>query len=78
MYAENTWFQVAINTGTPGADVYIEMPAAMVESDTYNIQSADSITNRAFSLKGLGGRCDSDTTLPPCIISDYSGNLPSA
>ena len=77
MYAENTWFQVAINTGTPGTDVFIEMPAAVVESDTYNIQSADSITNRSFSLKGLGGRCDGNEVLPPCIISDYDGLLPT-
>lgn len=73
--AENTWFQVGINYGSGTA--YIEVPAALISSDTYNIQGADSITNRAFSIKGLGGRCDGSTTLPPCIISDYAGALPT-
>lgn len=71
MYAENTWFRVSINNGSN--DVYIEVPAVVVESDDYGISGADSVTNRSFSVKGLGGRCSSTTTLPPCVISDSSG-----
>lgn len=73
-YAENTWFQIAI-AKPGGGEVFIEIPAAVIESDEYSITGADAITNRAFSLKGLGGRCDGTTTLPPCIISDYAGAL---
>jgi hypothetical protein len=54
------------------------VPAAVIESDDYSITGADNITNRSFSIKGLGGRCDNSTTLPPCIISDYTGALPAA
>jgi hypothetical protein len=75
--AENTWFQVAINYGTENVNTYIELPAVVIESDDYSIQGAENITNRAFALKGMGGRCSSiTTTLPPCIISDYAGTLP--
>ena len=76
-YAQNTWFQVAI-TKPGGGVVYIEIPAVVIESDDYSITGMDNITNRAFSLKGLGGRCSSitpATTLPPCIISSYAGAL---
>lgn len=82
-YAENTWFQIGIQkpVATPGT-VYIEVPAAVIESDDYSITGADSVTNRSFSIKGLGGRCGtagaSTTTLPPCIISDFDGLLPSS
>ena len=78
-YAENTWFQIQIAkpSSSPGS-VYIEVPAAVIESDDYSITGADNVTNRAFTIKGLGGRCSSSTTLPPCIISDYTGALPAA
>jgi len=75
-YAENTWFQIEITTPAAGK-VYIEVPAAVIEGDAYDITGAANVTNRAFTIKGLGGRCDGATTLPPCIISDYSGNLPT-
>jgi len=71
MYAENTWFQVAINDGTN--DCFFELPAVVVESDDYGIAGQDSVTNRSFSVKGLGGRCDSAVTLPPFIMSDNTG-----
>jgi hypothetical protein len=71
LYAENTWFRVTIGTG--GANVYIELPAVVVESDAYDIAGQDAVTNRSFSVKGLGGRCNSSVTLPPCIMSDSSG-----
>jgi hypothetical protein len=74
--AENTWFRVEIGYGTGSA--YIEIPAAVIESDKYDITGAEVITNRAFTLKGLGGRCSTTTTLPPCIISDYAGALPAS
>ena len=83
-YAENTWLQIQIANptaatgGGPGDYVYIEVPAAVIESDDYSITGADNITNRAFTIKGLGGRCDGTTTLPPCIISDHAGALPAA
>lgn len=76
-YAENTWFQIQI-AKLGGGYVYIEVPAAVIESDDYSITGADNITNRSFSIKGLGGRCHSATTLPPCIISNYSEELPTS
>jgi hypothetical protein len=56
--------------------VYIEVPAAVVESDDYSIRGQNDVTNRAFGIKGLGGRCDSSTVLAPCVISNYAGSLP--
>lgn len=76
MAAENTWFNVAIEADN-GRYVYIAVPAVVVESDDYSIQSADSVTNRAFNIKGLGGRCINGDTylgsfvLPPCVMSRY-------
>ena len=74
--AENTWFQVAINYGV-GTNTYIEIPAALIAGDDFSIQGADSVTNRAFTLKGMGGRCNTTTILPPCIISSYAGAMVS-
>ena len=75
MYAENTWFTISI--AKPGGGyVYIEVPAAVVESDDYSIRGQNDVTNRAFGIKGLGGRCDSSTVLAPCVISNYAGSLP--
>jgi len=73
LYAENTWFRITIATGASNPDVYIEVPAVVVESDDYSITGQDAVTNRTFSIKGLGGRCYSTTTLPPCIFSDSTG-----
>ena len=74
LYAENTWFRVTITHQT--GSVYIEVPAAVVESDDYSIAGQDAVTNRTFGIKGLGGRCSGTTTLPPCIISDSAGAFP--
>ena len=71
LYAQNTWFRITINHQT--GSVYIEVPAAVVESDDYSITSMDAVTNRTFSIKGLGGRCYGSVTLPPCIFSDSTG-----
>jgi len=76
LYAENTWFRVTINRGAIGGNVYIEVPAAVVEGDDYSIAGLDAVTNRSFNIKGLGGRCSAvgaGHALPPCIISDGSG-----
>ena len=70
--AENTWFVIEIGTGTSGK-VYIELPAVVIQADAYNISGADSVTNRAFTFTGMGGRVASSNTLPPCIMSNYSG-----
>jgi hypothetical protein len=71
LYAQNTWFRVSIAHQT--GSVYIEVPAAVVESDDYSITGQDAVTNRTFTVKGLGGRCYGSVTLPPCIFSDSAG-----
>lgn len=73
LYAETCWFRITIATGPGNPDVYIEVPAVVVESDDYSIQGQDAVTNRTFSIKGLGGRCYGTTTLPPCLFSDSTG-----
>ena len=72
LYAENTWFRVAIARGADPT-IYIELPAVVVESDDYSIQDQGSVTNRSFSIKGLGGRCNGLVTMPPMIMSDSAG-----
>jgi len=74
MYAENTWFLVTVNHQS--GSVYLEVPAVVIEGDDYGIAGQDAVTNRTFSIKGMGGRCDGTTTLPPCIISDSAGAFP--
>lgn len=74
MYAENTWFRVEIATGGVNK-VYIEIPAVLFEGDEYNINGPDSVTSRAFSMRGLGGRCNGAVTLPPCVISSSTGTF---
>ena len=75
MTAQHTWFNAQI-TADQNRIVNICVPAAVIESDDYSIQSADSVTNRAFNIKGLGGRCVNveglgGFALPPCIMSRY-------
>jgi hypothetical protein len=77
MYAENTWFRITIAIGG-GGFVYMEVPAVVVEGDDYSIAGQDSVTNRTFSIKGLGGRCNGTTTLPPFIMSNSSGAFTTA
>jgi hypothetical protein len=77
MYAENTWFRITIAIGG-GNFVYMEVPAVVVESDDYSIAGQDAVTNRTFSIKGLGGRCNGTTTLPPFIMSNSSGAFTTA
>lgn len=76
LYAANTTFRIGINTvNTAGTYLgYIELPAVVVESDTYDISDANSVTNRAFGIKGLAGKCHSSGhAMPACIISDSAG-----
>lgn len=76
LFAANTWFRVTINTGSPGADVFMEVPAVVVESDDYSIPGLDAVVNRVFSIKGLGGRCYQNVVLPPFLMSDSNGTMP--
>lgn len=72
MVAETTWFRVTINRAV-GGPIYIELPAVVVEGDDFGIPGQDVVTNRTFSLKGLGGRCNGTVTMPPFIMSDSAG-----
>jgi hypothetical protein len=75
MVAEDTYFLVEIQRAV-GATIYMEVPAVVIESDDYGIPGQDAITNRTFSIKGLGGRCNSNTptvTMPPFLMSDSTG-----
>jgi hypothetical protein len=73
LYAQNSWFRVTIARGGAASDIYIEVPAVVVESDDYGISGQDSVTNRGFSIKGMGGRCNGTDTMPPMIMSDSGG-----
>ena len=74
LYADNTLFKVKINYDGVKS-TYMVMPACVIEGDDYGIQGQDSVTNRTFNLKGMGGRCSDDVgTLPPFIMSDYDGS----
>lgn len=72
LFAEETWFRVEIPRGSDPT-VYIELPAVVVEADDYSIPGQDAVTNRTFSIKGLGGRCNGTVTMPPVIMSDSAG-----
>jgi hypothetical protein len=73
LYGENTWFRVTINNGTN--NVYLELPAVVVESDDFGLKGQSDVTSRGFSLKGLAGRIESTNTyvLPPLLMSDNAG-----
>jgi len=73
MVAENTWFLVEIARPSPASSIYIEMPAPVIESDDYGIPGQGDVTNRSFSLQGLGGRCNGSFTMPPLIMSGSDG-----
>ena len=77
LYAENTWFRVTISGG-PSGDVYMEVPAVVIEGDDYSIPGLDAVVNRVFSIKGLGGRCYSNYAIPPFVMSNSSGAVPAA
>jgi hypothetical protein len=72
LYAEATWFVVEIVKSPDGSKVFFWLPAVVVESDDYSIPGPDSVVNRTFSMKGLGGRCSTGGyTLPPFVMSTY-------
>jgi len=73
MTAENTYFLVAIDRPAPAATLYMEIPAVVIESDDFGIPGQDAVTNRTFSLKGMGGRCNGSVTMPPFIMSGSDG-----
>jgi hypothetical protein len=74
LFAEESWFQIEIlNVDGAGNNVYIELPAIVVESDDYGIKGQSDVTSRGFSIKGLGGRCDGNTLLPPMLMSSATG-----
>lgn len=77
LYACDDVFRVAI-TRAGLSTVYIEMPAVVVEGDDYGLKGQSDVTNRAFTLKGMGGRIPTGgNVLPPIIMSDDSGALPT-
>jgi len=73
LYAANTWLRVTI-AGSAN-DVYIEVPAAVIESDDYGVKGQNDVTNRAFNLKGMGGRCYNNIAQPPCLMSSSTGGF---
>lgn len=85
LFARNTQFVVQIARGgafgggaSSGGNVFIELTAPVVEGDEYGIRGQSEVTNRGFTLKGLGGRgCDGSFNyiLPPCVISTSTGTL---
>jgi hypothetical protein len=73
LYAENTWFRVTIPRGGAAATIYIEIPAVVISADAYDIAGQSDVTRRSFTMRGLGGRCNSLVTLPSFIMSDSGG-----
>lgn len=85
LIAENTEFLVQISGTDNGAGsssrLALALPAVVVESDDYGIRGLNDVTNRTYSLKGLGGRLlqdlDSDIPYTPTLndgSSAYSGS----
>jgi hypothetical protein len=68
-YAAITEFIVKIT----GADVYIALPAIVLESDDYGVRGQGDVTNRSFGIKGLGGRFLNSTGIPVDAIPLDSG-----
>jgi len=63
-YAGITEFVVRIT----GANVFVVLPAVVIESDDYGVKAQGDVTNRTFSLKGLGGRYMNSTGTPSGTI----------
>jgi len=75
LFAQVTWFRVEIATGLdpPNDYLYLELPTVIVESDDFGLKGQSDVTNRAFTLKGLGGRVYSSRILPSFLMSDEVG-----
>ena len=71
LYAQRTIFRVEIERDPASANpVYIELPAVLVTADDYGLKAQNDVTNRAFTIQGLGGRTDCSTVIyPPCLMS---------
>lgn len=70
LYAQRTIFRVEIQRSPASANpVYLEMPAVVVESDDYGLKGQSDVTNRGFSMKGLGGRISGGQILPPLLMN---------
>ena len=65
--AQKTRFLVEIITGV-ATSVHVELPAIVVESDDYGLKGQSDVTNRGFSMKGLGGRTYGGEILPPMMM----------
>jgi hypothetical protein len=76
LYAQNTVFRVAIqgmqSDGVTPNMYYVELPAVMIESEDFGLKGQSEPTTRAFTMKGLGGRCVTSTgeLMPPHLMSD--------
>ena len=73
--AENTTFRVQIRTNAESNPtptyVYLHLPAVVIETDDFGIKGQNDPVTRAFSMKALGGRIDSNNTqvFPPFYMS---------
>jgi hypothetical protein len=58
LYADNTEFIVQIvGTGASSNEfLTIALPAVVVEGDDYGVRGQNDVTNRTYTIKGLGGR----------------------
>lgn len=73
MVANDTSFEARIQI-SPSVTIKLILPAVVVESDDYSITSAGDITNRSFTLKGLGGKEIASFIRPPFMMTDVAGN----
>lgn len=70
-YAQRLCFRVEIERSPASSNaVYIELPAAQIESDDYSLRGQSDVVTRGFSIKGLGGRPDATTAtvIYPCFL----------
>lgn len=70
-YLENPCFYAAVTefvVNITGANVAIVLPAVVLESDDYGIRAQNDVTNRVFTIKGLGGRFLNSTGAPSYAI----------
>jgi len=81
LVAENTEFVIQIvGTGASSIDyLTIALPAVVVEGDDYGIRGQNDVTNRTYTIKGIGGRLlqnlDTNINYEPSIIGGlYTGS----
>lgn len=61
----NSEFVVDINAGA----ATIRVPAIVLENDDYSIPGQDTVTNKTFSFKGMGGYCDGGNATSPLLLT---------